>query len=76
MARKDLEEIAAFAIERDLIVITDEIYGELTYDAPHTSIVSIPALRSDYFPARFLQSLGDDRFPARLRLWTAELIEA
>jgi len=45
MSREDLEDIAAFAKERDLIVITDEIYGELTYDAPHTSIISIPGLR-------------------------------
>jgi len=44
MSREDLEDIAAFARERDLIVITDEIYGELTYDAPHTSIVSLPGL--------------------------------
>lgn len=45
MSRADLEEIAAFARERDLLVITDEIYGELTYDAPHTSIISLPGLR-------------------------------
>jgi aminotransferase len=45
MSRQDLEDIAAFAKERDLIVITDEIYGELTYDAPHTSIVSLPGMR-------------------------------
>ncbi len=45
MSREDLEDIAAFARERDLIVITDEIYAELTYDAPHTSLVSLPGLR-------------------------------
>src|SRR5690349_5797952 len=45
MSRGDLEDIATFARERDLIVITDEIYGELTYDTPHTSIVSLPGLR-------------------------------
>src|SRR5258708_11363565 len=31
MDRQDLEDIAAFVRERDLIVITDEVYGELTY---------------------------------------------
>jgi aminotransferase len=41
----DLVDIAAFARERDLIVITDEIYAELTYDTPHTSLVSLPGLR-------------------------------
>jgi aminotransferase len=45
MSRGDLEDIAAFARERDLLVITDEIYGELTYDTPHTSIVSLPGMR-------------------------------
>jgi aminotransferase len=43
--RQDLEEIAAFAIERDLIVITDEIYAELTYDTQHISIASLPGMR-------------------------------
>jgi len=45
MSRGDLEDIANFACEHDLIVITDDIYAELTYDAPHTSIVSLPGLR-------------------------------
>ncbi|HEV2395099.1 MAG TPA: aminotransferase class I/II-fold pyridoxal phosphate-dependent enzyme [Verrucomicrobiae bacterium] len=45
MERSDLGAIAAFARERDLIVISDEIYGELTYDSPHTSLVSLPGLR-------------------------------
>jgi aminotransferase len=45
MHRKDLEEIAAFARERDLLVITDEIYAELTYDNAHVSIASLPEMR-------------------------------
>lgn len=45
MDRTDLEDIAAFAREKDLIVITDEIYAELTYDNPHTSIVSLPGMK-------------------------------
>ncbi len=45
MGDQDLKEIAAFAREHDLIVVTDEIYGELTYDSPHTSIVSLPGMR-------------------------------
>jgi len=45
MDRKDLEDIAAFARDKDLIVITDEIYAELTYDNPHTSIISLPGMR-------------------------------
>jgi aminotransferase len=45
MSREDLEDIARFAVEHNLIVITDEIYAELTYDGSHTSIVSLPGLR-------------------------------
>jgi aminotransferase len=43
--RQDLEDIAAFVREHDLLVITDDIYAELTYDQPHTSIVSLPGMR-------------------------------
>lgn len=45
LSKKDVEEIAAFAIERDLIVLTDEIYDELTYDRDHFSIISVPGMR-------------------------------
>lgn len=45
LRREDVEEIAAFAVEHDLIVITDEIYSELSYDAEHFSIVSVPGMR-------------------------------
>lgn len=43
--REDLAEIAAFAIEKDLLVISDEIYSELTYEGEHTSIASLPGMR-------------------------------
>jgi aminotransferase len=42
---EDVREIAAFAVERDLLVLTDEIYAELSYDRPHTSIASLPGMR-------------------------------
>ena len=45
LSKQDIEEIAAFAIERDLIVFTDEIYDELTYDHDHFSIISVPGMR-------------------------------
>ena len=41
LPRKELEEIAALAVERDLIIVTDEIYERLLYDgAEHVSIAS------------------------------------
>jgi aminotransferase len=43
--RERLAEIAAFAIEKDLIVLSDEIYAELTYDGEHVSIASFPGMR-------------------------------
>lgn len=44
--REELEKIARICIENNLVVLTDEIYSELTYDgAPHTSIASLPGMR-------------------------------
>lgn len=40
-----LAEIAAFAIEKDLIVLSDEIYAELTYEGRHRSIAALPGMR-------------------------------
>ena len=46
MERKDLEEIAQIVIEKDLIVLSDEIYSELTYTGkPHVSIASLPGMK-------------------------------
>lgn len=45
LTREDVEAIAALAIEKDLIVLTDEIYDELTYDRDHFSIISVPGMR-------------------------------
>ncbi len=44
--REELEKIAQLCIKHDLIVLTDEIYSELTYDgATHTSIAALPGMR-------------------------------
>ncbi|WP_372793985.1 aminotransferase class I/II-fold pyridoxal phosphate-dependent enzyme [Pontiella sp.] len=45
LSKADVEDIAAFCIEHDLIVLTDEIYDELTYDKEHYSIISVPGMR-------------------------------
>jgi aminotransferase len=42
--RQQLEEIAAFCREKDLLVLSDEIYSELTFDGTHTSIASLPGM--------------------------------
>jgi aminotransferase len=44
--RLELEKIAALCIQHDLLVLTDEIYSELTYDgAEHVSIASLSGMR-------------------------------
>ncbi len=43
--RARLERIARFAVEKDLVVISDEIYSELTFDGEHVSIASLPGMR-------------------------------
>lgn len=45
MEKKDLEEIAQVVIEKDLLVLSDEIYSELSYKGDHVSIASLPGMR-------------------------------
>ncbi len=46
MPRQELEAIAEVCRRHDLIVLSDEIYAELTYDdAEHVSIASLPGMR-------------------------------
>ena len=45
MPREDLAAIAQFAEKNDLIVISDEIYANLTYDGVHTCFASLPGMR-------------------------------
>ena len=45
MSREDLAGIAQFAEKHDLIVISDEIYANLTYDGEHTCFASLPGMR-------------------------------
>jgi aminotransferase len=44
--RAELEKIAELCVRHDLVVLTDEIYSELTYDdAEHVSIAALPGMR-------------------------------
>ncbi len=45
MDQKDLEEIAEVLIEKDILVLSDEIYSELSYNGDHVSIASLPGMR-------------------------------
>ena len=43
--KEKLQRLAEFAVEKDLIVISDEIYAELTYEGEHVSIASLPGMK-------------------------------
>lgn len=45
LGRADVEALARFAIRHDLLVITDEVYSELTYDCERVSILSEPGMQ-------------------------------
>jgi aspartate/methionine/tyrosine aminotransferase len=44
LTRDDLERIAGIAIEHDLVVMADEIYGRILYEGEHISIASLPGM--------------------------------
>src|ERR1700693_2717144 len=43
--RDELGAIAALAVERDLLVVTDEVYEHLVFDGEHVPIVQFPGMR-------------------------------
>ncbi len=45
MEKQELEEIAKIVIEKDLFVISDEIYAELTYKQKHATIAAFPGMK-------------------------------
>ena len=45
MSRKDLKAIAEVVEEKDLFVLSDEIYAELTYGGNHVSFASLPGMK-------------------------------
>lgn len=45
LTTENAREIAEFVIAHDLILVTDEIYAELTYDGVHQSVAAMPGMR-------------------------------
>jgi aminotransferase len=45
MTRDELREVAEFAREHDIFVLSDEIYAALRYEDEHVSIASLPGMR-------------------------------
>jgi aminotransferase len=44
-SRAQIEAIAKFVVEKDLLVLSDEIYSELTFEGEHVSIASLPGMK-------------------------------
>jgi aspartate/methionine/tyrosine aminotransferase len=44
LTKSDLEAIAEIAVERDIMVLSDEIYARIIYDGTHNSISSLPGM--------------------------------
>ncbi|MBU0895839.1 MAG: aminotransferase class I/II-fold pyridoxal phosphate-dependent enzyme [Candidatus Omnitrophica bacterium] len=44
-SRKELKAISEVILKRDLIMISDEIYGDLTYDFEHTPFATLPKMK-------------------------------
>lgn len=45
MTRDELEDVAEFCREHDLVVLADEVYADLTYDGKHASIATFEGMR-------------------------------
>lgn len=75
--REALEKIARFAVEKDLLVISDEIYSELTFEGEHTSIATLPGMRDrTVFLHGFSKAFAMTGFRIGYACGPSELIEA
>jgi aspartate/methionine/tyrosine aminotransferase len=50
LTRDDLEQLAAIAKERDLLVVSDEAYEDVVYKGEHVSIASLPGMYDRTIP--------------------------
>jgi aminotransferase len=77
MTRTDLLKIAEVVLRHNLLVITDEIYSELTFEGQHVSIASLPGLRErTIFLHGFSKAWAMTGFRLGYACGPAELIEA
>jgi aminotransferase len=77
MTRPELLKIADLALRHNLLVITDEIYSELTFEGEHTSIASLPGMRErTIFLHGFSKAYAMTGFRIGYACGPAELIDA
>ena len=75
--KSTLERIARFAVEKDLLVLSDEIYAELTFDGEHCSIASLPGMKDRViFLHGFSKAFAMTGFRIGYACGPSELIEA
>jgi aminotransferase len=76
-SRAQLEAIARFCVEKDLLVLSDEIYSELTFEGEHTSIASLPGMKQrTIFLHGFSKAYAMTGFRIGYACAPAEMIEA
>jgi aspartate/methionine/tyrosine aminotransferase len=46
LTKEDLEVVAEVARERDIMVLSDEVYEQILYEGEHVSIMSLPEMQS------------------------------
>jgi aminotransferase len=77
MERAELEKIAQLACRRNLMVMSDEIYSELTFEGGHTSIASLPGMKQRaIFLHGFSKAYAMTGFRIGYACAPAEMIEA
>jgi aminotransferase len=77
MSREELEKIAEVARRSQLMVISDEIYSELTYEGGHVSIASLPGMKErTVFLHGFSKAYAMTGFRIGYACGPAEIIEA
>ncbi len=77
MTRGQLEEVAVVVRRHDLLVLTDEIYSELTFEGEHVSIASLPGMAErTIFLHGFSKAFAMTGFRIGYACGPMELIEA
>jgi len=77
MTRAELEQIAALVLRHNLLLITDEIYSELTFEGEHVSIASLPGMAErTIFLHGFSKAYAMTGFRIGYACGPADLIEA
>ncbi len=44
LTRDELQAVADLAIERDLVVVTDEVYEHMSFETPHVPLATLPGM--------------------------------